>query len=107
MASGLGRAPGTDQLRARALRRAPDTADAFPRDVSELQASHTSLQPRQQVQAVPGTGLEVPIWILGSSLFGAQFAAVLGLPYAFASHFAPDALMQALQVYRAGFAPSR
>jgi luciferase family oxidoreductase group 1 len=104
---GLGRAPGTDQLTLRALRRAPDTADAFPRDVLELQAFFSSLQPGQQVQAVPGTGLEVPIWILGSSLFGAQLAAMLGLPYAFASHFAPDALMQALQVYRATFEPSR
>jgi luciferase family oxidoreductase group 1 len=104
---GLGRAPGTDQRTLRALRRDPDSADTFPQDVLELQALLGPLQPGQIVQAVPGTDLNVPIWILGSSLFGAQLAAVLGLPYAFASHFAPDALMQALQVYRAGFAPSR
>jgi luciferase family oxidoreductase group 1 len=104
---GLGRAPGTDQPTLRALRRAPDTADAFPRDVLELQALLGPLQPGQTIQAVPGTGLEVPLWILGSSLFGAQLAAMLGLPYAFASHFAPDALVQALHVYRATFEPSR
>src|ERR1700720_978897 len=104
---GLGRAPGTDQRTLRALRRDPDSADTFPQDVLELQALLGPLQPGQVVQAVPGTGLEVPIWILGSSLFGARLAAMLGLPYAFASHFAPDALMQALQVYRAEFRPSR
>jgi luciferase family oxidoreductase group 1 len=104
---GLGRAPGTDQRTLRALRRDPSSADNFPQDVLELQALLGPLQPGQAVQAVPGTGLNVPIWILGSSLFGARLAAMLGLPYAFASHFAPDALMQALQVYRAEFRPSR
>jgi luciferase family oxidoreductase group 1 len=103
---GLGRAPGTDQRTLRALRRDPMAADHFPQDVLELQAFFGPLQPGQPVQAVPGTGLNVPIWILGSSLFGAQLAAEMGLPYAFASHFAPDALMQALQLYRATFKPS-
>jgi luciferase family oxidoreductase group 1 len=103
---GLGRAPGTDQRTLRALRRDPDTADRFPQDVLELQALLGPLQPGQVVQAVPGTGLKVPLWILGSSLFGAQLAAMLGLPYAFASHFAPEALMEALEVYRARFEPS-
>jgi luciferase family oxidoreductase group 1 len=104
---GLGRAPGTDQLTLRALRRDPANAENFPRDVLELQALLGPLQPGQAVQAVPGTGLNVPLWILGSSLFGAQFAAMMGLPYAFASHFAPDALMQALKLYRATFEPSQ
>ena len=104
---GLGRAPGTDQLTARALRRDHTSADTFPQDVLELQGYFAPLQPGQAVQAVPGTGLNVPLWILGSSLFGAQLAAMLGLPFAFASHFAPDALMQALQIYRATFKPSR
>ena len=103
---GLGRAPGTDQRTLRALRRDPSSADSFPQDVLELQALLGPLQPGQVVQAVPGTDTNVPLWILGSSLFGAQLAAVLGLPYAFASHFAPDALMQALQVYREKFQPS-
>jgi luciferase family oxidoreductase group 1 len=103
---GLGRAPGTDQRTLRALRRNPAAADTFPQDVIELMALLGPLQPGQAVQAVPGTGLNVPIWILGSSLFGARLAAMLGLPYAFASHFAPDALMQALDVYRATFQPS-
>jgi luciferase family oxidoreductase group 1 len=104
---GLGRAPGTDQRTLRALRRDPLSADTFPQDVLELQALLGPLQPGQVVQAVPGTGLQVPIWILGSSLYGAQLAAMLGLPYAFASHFAPEALMPALQVYRERFEPSR
>jgi luciferase family oxidoreductase group 1 len=104
---GLGRAPGTDQLTSRALRRDHTSADTFPQDVLELQAYFEPLQPGQRVQAVPGTGLRVPLWILGSSLFGAQLAGMLGLPFAFASHFAPDALMQALQVYRSTFQPSR
>ncbi|HEY0835934.1 MAG TPA: LLM class flavin-dependent oxidoreductase [Azospirillum sp.] len=104
---GLGRAPGTDQTTLRALRRDPAAAEDFPQDVLELQALFGPLQPGQRVQAVPGTGLNVPLWILGSSLYGAQLAAMLGLPYAFASHFAPDALMQALQVYRESFSPSR
>jgi luciferase family oxidoreductase group 1 len=103
---GLGRAPGTDQRTLRALRRDPASAENFPQDVLELQALLGPLQPDQAVQAVPGTGLNVPIWILGSSLFGAQLAAMLGLPFAFASHFAPDALMQALQIYRTTFKPS-
>ncbi len=104
---GLGRAPGSDMETARALRRDPATsADYFPQDVLELQALLGPLQPKQKIRAVPGTGLEVPLWILGSSLYGAQLAAALGLPYAFASHFAPDALMQARAVYRAKFKPS-
>jgi luciferase family oxidoreductase group 1 len=103
---GLGRAPGTDQMTLRALRRDPMTADRFPSDVLELQAFLGPLQPGQRIQAVPGTGTNVPLWILGSSLFGAQLAAQLGLPYAFASHFAPQALMEALDIYRARFAPS-
>jgi luciferase family oxidoreductase group 1 len=103
---GLGRAPGTDHLTVRALRRHPSSAETFPRDVLELQAFLGDLQPGQAVQAVPGTGSHVPLWILGSSLFGAQLAARLGLPFAFASHFAPDALLPALQVYRAEFQPS-
>ena len=103
---GVGRAPGTDQRTLRALRRDPSSADTFPQDVLELQALLGPLQPDQAIQAVPGTGSNVPIWILGSSLFGSQLAAMLGLPYAFASHFAPGALMQALQVYRERFQPS-
>ena len=103
---GLGRAPGTDQRTLRALRRDPEAAENFPQDVLELQAYFGPLQPGQAVQAVPGTGLNVPLWILGSSLFGAQLAAMLGLPFGFASHFAPDALMQALEIYRSRFRPS-
>jgi luciferase family oxidoreductase group 1 len=103
---GVGRAPGTDQRTLRALRRDPASADTFPQDVVELQALLGPLQPGQAVQAVPGTGTRVPVWILGSSLFGAQLAAMLGLPYAFASHFAPAALIPALQVYRERFQPS-
>src|SRR5687768_10837490 len=102
---GLGRAPGTDQRTVRALRREPG-ADSFPQDVLELQAFFGPVQEGQIVQAVPGAGLNVPLWILGSSLFGAQLAAMLGLPYAFASHFAPAALLQALQAYRSAFKPS-
>ena len=103
---GLGRAPGSDQATARALRRnLMSDADEFPNDVLELM-DFLSPQPRQSVRAVPGTGLEVPIWILGSSLFGAQLAAMLGLPYAFASHFAPAQMMQAIELYRASFKPS-
>jgi luciferase family oxidoreductase group 1 len=103
---GVGRAPGTDQMTLRALRRSPEAADAFPRDVLELQALLGDLQPGQVVQAVPGTGTKVPLYILGSSLFGAQLAAMLGLPFAFASHFAPEALHSALEIYRARFEPS-
>jgi len=102
---GLGRAPGSDQATARALRRNLDTdPDAFPRDVLELIAY---FEGRTPVRAVPGDGQQVPIWILGSSLFGAQLAAMLGLPYAFASHFAPAQMMDAIAVYRAQFKPSR
>jgi luciferase family oxidoreductase group 1 len=104
---GLGRAPGTDQRTLAALRRDPSAADEFPQDVLELQALLAPAEPGQAVRAVPGAGTEVPLWILGSSTFGAQLAAMLGLPYAFASHFAPDALMQALQAYRARFKPSK
>ncbi|WP_454654627.1 LLM class flavin-dependent oxidoreductase [Bosea beijingensis] len=103
---GLGRAPGTDQLTLRALRRSPMSSDSFPQDVLELQALFAPAGPNQAIRAVPGEGLNVPLWILGSSLFGAQLAAELGLPYSFASHFAPDALMQALAVYRERFKPS-
>ncbi len=103
---GLGRAPGTDQMTMRAMRRSPMSSDSFPQDVLELQAYFAPAGPNQAIQAVPGAGLNVPLWILGSSLFGSQLAAELGLPYAFASHFAPDALMQALAVYRERFKPS-
>ena len=103
---GLGRAPGSDQNTARALRRNLESdADEFPQDVLEL-IDYFSDEPKQRVRAVPGTGLKVPIWILGSSLFGAQLAAHLGLPYAFASHFAPAQMMQAIALYRANFKPS-
>src|SRR5690606_24153543 len=98
---GLGRAPGSDQLTARALRRnLGSDPDAFPQDVLELMAYFRPAEPGQRVQAVPGAGLRVPIWILGSSLFGAQLAASLGLPYAFASHFAPAQMMEAIALYR-------
>ncbi|HET7785956.1 MAG TPA: LLM class flavin-dependent oxidoreductase [Myxococcales bacterium] len=103
---GLGRAPGTDPLTSRALRRTLDSdADAFPEDVLELMEYFKPAEGRR-VLAVPGAGLSVPIWILGSSLFGARLAAALGLPYAFASHFAPAQLMAALEIYRAEFRPS-
>ncbi|MGE3316983.1 MAG: LLM class flavin-dependent oxidoreductase [Planctomycetaceae bacterium] len=103
---GLGRAPGTDQRTVRALRRTLESADRFPHDVLELQAYFEPAVSGQPVRAVPGAGLKVPIWILGSSLFGAELAAQMGLPYAFASHFAPTALMQALEIYRREFQPS-
>jgi luciferase family oxidoreductase group 1 len=103
---GLGRAPGTDGKTLSALRRNPEDAAHFPHDVQELQAFFAPVQEGQRIQAVPGGGLDVPLWILGSSTYGAQLAAMLGLPYAFASHFAPDALMQALAIYRARFQPS-
>jgi luciferase family oxidoreductase group 1 len=102
---GLGRAPGTDPHTVRALRRDPG-ADSFPQDVLELQSYFGPVREGQIVQAVPGAGLNVPLWILGSSLFGAQLAALLGLPYAFASHFAPAALLPALQAYRSAFKSS-
>lgn len=103
---GVGRAPGTDQATALALRRYHDSAEAFPQDVQELLHYFQPVQPGQAVQAVPGAGLEVPVWILGSSLFGARLAAALGLPYAFASHFAPAAMTEALALYHRDFRPS-
>ena len=104
---GLGRAPGTDANTARALRRRSDLdADSFPDDVMELQAYFRDVAAGQLIRAVPGAGLKVPIWLLGSSLFSAQLAAALGLPFAFASHFAPDLLLPALEVYRRDFRPS-
>ena len=105
---GLGRAPGTDMATARALRRDVNAAaEQFPQDVLELQSYFAEPEPGQTIRAVPGAGLNVPLWILGSSLFGAQLAAMLGLPFAFASHFAPDYLMQALEIYRTRFEPSK
>jgi luciferase family oxidoreductase group 1 len=102
---GLGRAPGTDQVTVRALRRDPAAADTFPRDVQELQG-YLNESLIAGVTATPGAGTRVPLYILGSSLFGAQLAAALGLPYAFASHFAPDALEAAVATYRRDFRPS-
>lgn len=104
---GLGRAPGTDAAAAHALRRnlASDSSQ-FPRDVVELMAYFRDAGPDRKVRAIPGEGLDIPVWILGSSLFGAQLAAMLGLPYAFASHFAPQAMMEAIRVYRETFEPS-
>ena len=104
---GLGRAPGTDQHTLRALRRGPEASEYFPQDVVELQALLGPPQENQTIHAIPGEDTNVPLWILGSSLFGAQLAAMLGLPYAFASHFAPQALMQAISVYRERFEPSK
>ncbi|WP_027821014.1 LLM class flavin-dependent oxidoreductase [Paraburkholderia bannensis] len=104
---GLGRAPGTDQTTARAMRRdLHASAEAFPDDVAELQRLFAAPVEGQRVRAVPGAGLNVPIYILGSSLFGAQLAAAMGLPFAFASHFAPDQLLAALRIYRSQFRPS-
>ena len=104
---GLGRAPGGDLAVAQALRRTlVGDVDRFPQDVVELQSYFQPVRPGQCVQAVPGAGLNIPIWILGSSLFGAQLAAALGLPFAFASHFAPGAMMQAIEVYRRNFQAS-
>jgi luciferase family oxidoreductase group 1 len=103
---GLGRAPGSDQATARALRRGPSAADSFPHDVVELRGFLGDASPIPGVEAIPGRGTHVPLYILGSSLFGAQLAALLGLPYAFASHFAPQALHEAVRVYRERFAPS-
>lgn len=105
---GLGRAPGTDQSTARALRRSAtqDTADAFPQDVEELQAYFDDPRPGQRLRAVPGAGLKVPLWLLGSSLFSAQLSAAMGLPFAFASHFAPGFMRQAVDLYRKTFQPS-
>jgi luciferase family oxidoreductase group 1 len=103
---GVGRAPGSDQMTVRTLRRSPASAESFPRDVAELMAYFRPVEPGQVVQAVPGAGLDVPIWILGSSLFGARLAAAMGLPFAFASHFAPALMMQAIDLYRAQFQAS-
>ena len=104
---GLGRAPGTDQATVRALRRYVDGADAFPNDVNELLHYFEPVRPGQAVQAVPGGGIQVPVWLLGSSLFSAQLSAALGLPFAFASHFAPAAMDQALALYHRDFKPSK
>jgi luciferase family oxidoreductase group 1 len=104
---GLGRAPGTDQPTLRALRRDAGSAETFPQDVLELQAYLAPAAAGQRIEAVPGSGTQVPLWILGSSLFGAQLAAELGLPYAFASHFAPQWLDRAIAIYRERFQPSR
>jgi len=110
---GLGRAPGTDMATARALRRGLSNGDDFPQDVVELigyladETPETEQQASRSVRSIPGSGTKVPVWILGSSLYGAQLAAYLGLPYAFASHFAPAALDQALEVYRETFRPSQ
>jgi luciferase family oxidoreductase group 1 len=103
---GLGRAPGSDQAVSRALRRGPAAAETFPHDVVELLSYFQDAEDGAAVRAVPGAGLDVPVWILGSSLFGAQLAAALGLPFAFASHFAPRLMAQAMDVYRAQFRPS-
>ncbi|MBB5884680.1 LLM class flavin-dependent oxidoreductase [Xanthomonas sp. LMG 8992] len=103
---GLGRAPGTDQATARALRRYFDSADQFPQDVAELLRYFEPAVDGQLVRAVPGAGIEVPVWLLGSSLFSARLAATMGLPFAFASHFAPDAMDEALAVYRREFRAS-
>ncbi|MGS0744060.1 LLM class flavin-dependent oxidoreductase [Glaciimonas sp. GG7] len=103
---GLGRAPGTDQATMRALRHNPASAETFPQDVLELQAFLGPVTPGQRIIATPGANTQIPLWILGSSTFGARLAAELGLPYAFASHFAPDSLASALQIYRAQFNPS-
>jgi luciferase family oxidoreductase group 1 len=104
---GLGRAPGTDQATVQALRRSPESVQNFPQDVLELLSFFAPAQPGQRVQAVPAAGTDVQVWILGSSKYGAQVAAQLGLPYAFASHFAPDQLMPALDIYRRHFKPSQ
>lgn len=103
---GLGRAPGSDQQTMRALRRDPTSADSFPRDVLELQGYLSGESRNPGINATPGKGTNVPLYILGSSLFGAQLAAALGLPYSFASHFAPDALEEAVAIYRRDFQPS-
>ncbi|QCO56245.1 LLM class flavin-dependent oxidoreductase [Pseudorhodobacter turbinis] len=103
---GLGRAPGTDMATARALRRHMAPEDSFPQDVQELIAYLGDMPDNAPVRAIPGAGTHVPVWILGSSLYGAQLAAYLGLPYAFASHFAPDMLAEALAIYRSSFQPS-
>ena len=104
---GLGRAPGSDPKTAQALRRDPASGDRFPNDVAELLAYFEEPSPTQKVRAVPGAGLSIPVWILGSSLFGAQVAALFGLPFAFASHFAPRQMLDALSLYRERFRSSK
>ena len=104
---GLGRAPGTDAATLRALRRRPDSADDFPEQVAELLALLEPARPGQLIRAVPGTGTRVPIWLLGSSTFSAELAAQLGLPFAFAAHFAPQQMRRAFALYRGNFRPSR
>ena len=104
---GLGRAPGTDQTTFMAMRRDPRSSERFPQDVLELQAFFSDTSRVANVVATPGRGTNVPLYILGSSLFGAQLAAALGLPFAFASHFAPDSLHKAIEIYRSRFEPSR
>ncbi len=104
---GLGRAPGTDQIAVRAMRRSASASEQFPQDVLELQAFLAPATPDQRIIAVPAAGTNVPLWILGSSNFGATLAAELGLPYAFASHFAPDMLLPALDIYRSRFKPGK
>lgn len=104
---GLGRAPGTDQQTLRALRRSPQASDTFPQDVAELQSYFSDEARGQRIEAVPAAGTNVPLWILGSSHFGAMLAAEMGLPYSFASHFAPDQLLQAMEIYRRHFKPSK
>lgn len=103
---GLGRAPGTDQATVRALRRYHEGADAFPHDVAELLSYFRPAKPGQPVRAVPGAGIEVPVWLLGSSLFSAKLSAAMGLPFAFASHFAPGSMDEALALYHRDFTPS-
>ena len=103
---GLGRAPGADQTTMRALRRDPLSAERFPQDLQELQRYFADADPHAPIRAVPGAGLDVPLWLLGSSTFGAQLAAMLGLPFAFAAHFAPGQLNNALTIYRTHFKPS-
>lgn len=104
---GLGRAPGTDQHTLRSLRRHPMASQEFPEDVKELQELFDEPSEHQKILAIPGVGTHVPLWILGSSTFGAQLAAHMGLPYAFASHFAPDSLFEAIRIYRQNFRPSK
>ncbi len=103
---GLGRAPGSDQIAARAMRRNLEGADDFPQDVMELMRYFEAPEPGQSLRAIPGAGSNIPVWILGSSTYGAQLAAMLGLPYAFASHFAPQMMMDAIAIYRRSFRPS-
>ena len=103
---GLGRAPGSDQAAMRALRRDPLSADRFPQDVQELQRYFADADPHAAIRAIPGAGLDVPLWLLGSSTYSAQLAAMLGLPFAFAAHFAPSQLQHALTLYRSNFKPS-